>query len=248
MLCVSKMKLQSMENGFNVNQKAICLFSGGLDSATVLYYAIKQGYEVFGLSIHYGQLHEREIQSALKIARNLGIQHEIINIELPWKGSSLLDSHMVMPEKRNIETLPAEIPNTYVPARNTIFLSLAASFAEAKKADTIFIGANAIDYSGYPDCRPEYLIEFEHLIQLGTKSGVEGKDIKIVAPLVQMNKAEIIRLGTELEVPYEWTWSCYRGVQTPCGTCDSCLIRAKGFQDAGLNDPLLKHLEIIQHD
>ena len=221
-----------------VLRKAVCLFSGGLDSTTVLYYAIREGYAPLALTIHYGQFHERELKSAQHIASRLKIRHEVVAIELPWGGSALLDPSIPIPENRSAEEIPKDIPTTYVPARNTIFLSLAASFAEAQNADTIFIGANALDYSGYPDCRSEYFTQFNTLLQMGTKAGVEGKKIEIKAPLVQMKKSEIIRLAYVLGVPFEWTWSCYRGEEIHCGKCDACLLREKGFKEVGILDPL----------
>ncbi len=219
--------------------EAVCLLSGGLDSATALYVARAEGYRPLALTVDYGQLHKKEIESAKQIARHLKIQHEILSISLPWGGSALLNPEIPIPENREAKKIPSEIPATYVPARNTIFLGLAASFAEARGAEAIFIGANAIDYSGYPDCRPEYFAQFEKMLKLGTKQGVEGKSIEIKTPLIGFRKSEIIRLAADLHVPLEWTWSCYRGGEAPCGTCDSCLLRAEGFKAAGIDDPAL---------
>jgi len=218
---------------------AVCLLSGGLDSTTALYVAIHEGFHPLALTIDYGQLHKREIDSARKIAKRLNLEHEILSIRLPWGTSSLIDSRIPIPENRNVADLSHDIPNTYVPARNTIFLSFAASMAEANQASAIFIGANALDYSGYPDCRPEYLHRFEQLIKQGTKQGVEGKTLKIKAPLVHLKKSEIIKLAAELGAPLELTWSCYKGGEFPCQVCDSCLLRSKGFQEVGIRDPLL---------
>ena len=218
---------------------AVCLLSGGLDSTTALYVAIHEGFHPLALTIDYGQLHKREIDSAKRITQKIGIDHEIISISLPWGGSSLIDSKISVPENRNVADLSHDIPNTYVPARNTIFLSFAASMAEANQASAIFIGANALDYSGYPDCRPEYLHRFEQLIKQGTKQGVEGKTLKIKAPLVHLKKSEIIKLAAELGAPLELTWSCYKGGEFPCQVCDSCLLRRKGFEEAGMVDPIL---------
>ncbi len=218
---------------------AVCLFSGGLDSATALFIACKEGFTVFALTVDYGQLHRRELESAKQISEHFGIEHQVVSIELPWGGSALLDSKISMPQNRSVEQIPNEIPATYVPARNTIFLSLAASYAEARGAEVIFIGANALDYSGYPDCRPEYMKSFEEMLKRGTKCGVEGKSIEIKTPLIQLKKSEIIQLGHTLGVPFEWTWSCYKGEKFPCGVCDSCLLREKGFKEAGIDDPLL---------
>ena len=219
---------------------AVCLLSGGLDSTTALYAAIHEGYHPLALTIDYGQLHKREIDSARKIAKRLNLEHEIISIHLPWGGSSLIDSKISIPENRNVTDASKEIPNTYVPARNTIFLSLAASMAEANQASAIFIGANALDYSGYPDCRPEYLHKFEQLIKHGTKQGVEGKTLKIKAPLVHLKKSEIIKLAAQLGAPLELTWSCYKGGEAPCQVCDSCQLRSKGFEEAGMKDPYVQ--------
>ena len=218
---------------------AVCLLSGGLDSATALFVARKEGFLPFALTIDYGQLHRRELESAKQIAKHLEIEHQVVSVSLPWGGSALLDSKIPIPENRSVEEIPNEIPVTYVPARNTIFLSLAASFAEAKAAEAIFMGVNALDYSGYPDCRPEYIKSFEEALQRGTKCGVEGRAVEIKTPLIRLKKSEIIRLGNKLGVPFEWTWSCYKGEKFQCGVCDSCLLREKGFKEAGIDDPLL---------
>ena len=227
-------------------QHAVCLLSGGLDSATALYAARAEGYECIALTLQYGQLHVREIESARTIAARLGLRHFTIPVELPWKGSALLDPSIQMPAGRSERDMQKEIPVTYVPARNSIFLTLAASCAEACGAEVIFIGANALDYSGYPDCRPEYFEAAEKMITLGTKAGVEGKGFAIKAPLLKMSKKEIVLLGAKLGVPFEKTWSCYQGKDRPCGECDSCILRAKGFREAGTADPLFNH-EISAH-
>ncbi len=219
--------------------KAVCLFSGGLDSTTVLYSAHDSRYEPVALTINYGQLHQKETDFAKLTARKLGIQHYIVPISLPWGGSSLLDRSIEMPKSRETAEMEKNIPNTYVPARNSIFLSLAVSCAEAAGAEAVFIGANALDYSGYPDCRPDFFKSFDDVIAKGTKAGTEGRKIEIKAPLLYLSKRQIIELGKSLKVPYEDTWSCYQGGDKPCGTCDSCLLRAKGFQEAGLKDPAL---------
>lgn len=221
-------------------KKAVVLLSGGLDSATTLYLARDKGYECFCLIFDYGQRHKRELESAKAIAGKAGCAWRIVKISLPWKGSSLLDRNIKISEPKNRKTKKPknEIPLTYVPGRNIIFLSFALSYAEAIGAGSIFIGANAIDYSGYPDCRPEFYNAFIKAANLGTKAGVEGKKIKVITPLIRKTKAQIVKLGIGLGVPYGLTWSCYRGGKTPCGKCDSCNFRAKGFQEAGVRDPL----------
>ena len=216
---------------------AVVLLSGGLDSSTVLAIALKIGYEVHALSFDYGQRHSRELESAKKIAKYFNVPHKIIKINLRQIGGSALTDNIEVPE-RDVNEIEKEIPITYVPARNTILLSLALGYAEVIDADAIFYGANAIDYSGYPDCRPEYVEAFERVANLGTKRGVEGKPIKIIAPIIHMTKAEIIKKGMELGVPYKLTWSCYKGGEKACGKCDSCLLRLKGFMKAGYEDPL----------
>ncbi len=213
-------------------KKAVVLLSGGLDSATTLYWAKKQGFRCYGLIFDYGQRHYKEIGSARRIARRANCDYRIVKFSLPWKGSSLLDRKIKIP----VSTSGA--PNTYVPGRNTIFLSFAVSYAEAIGAQAIFIGANQIDFSGYPDCRTDFYRAFREVIRRGTKAGVEGKRIKILTPLINKTKGEIVRLGSRLGVPYELTWSCYKGGKKPCGKCDSCLFREKGFKGAGVADPL----------
>jgi len=217
--------------------KAVVLLSGGLDSATTLYYARKQGYETICLIFDYGQRHRREIRHALKVARKSGSHYRLERFPLGWQGSALLDKKIKLPHHRRISE--NDIPVTYVPARNIIFLSFAASFAEVIGAKKIFIGANAIDYSGYPDCRPKFYAAFQKVLKEGLKSGAQGRTIEIETPLINLTKVEIIRLGEELGVPYNLTWSCYAGGNKPCGKCDSCLIRAKGFAAAGVPDPAI---------
>ncbi|MFA4906186.1 MAG: 7-cyano-7-deazaguanine synthase QueC [Candidatus Margulisiibacteriota bacterium] len=209
--------------------KAVVLLSGGLDSSTVLYYAKSKGYKCHALIFDYGQRHRRELRSAVAVALRLrsgqasgeSVEYRVVRIALPWKGSALLDKKIKVPVKRKF----SGIPSTYVPARNTIFLSFALSYAEAIGAKAIFIGANAIDYSGYPDCRPQFFKSFQKVIQTGTKA----KKIKIIAPLLRLTKAQIVRLAMKLKVPVELTWSCYQGGKEPCGVCDSCRLREKGF-------------------
>lgn len=222
-------------------RRAVCLFSGGLDSTTTLYRALKEGYEVAGLTLLYGQTHAKEIEQAKVIASLTGIQHYVISFSLPWGGSSLLGSGKDIPLGQEAENARSGIPSTYVPARNLIFLSLAASLAEVIRADSIFIGVNAVDFSGYPDCRPDFLSSYAQTLQLGTKEGSQGHDFKIQAPLLHLSKKEIIQLAVSLKVPMELTWSCYKGEGKPCGTCDSCVLRRKGFEDAGISDPLMQN-------
>lgn len=216
-------------------RQAVVLLSGGLDSAVALYLARKNGFRCSCLIFDYGQRHKKEISCAVNIAKKAKAEYRLLKINLPWKGSSLLDKAKAVPRQ------PASgIPSTYVPGRNIIFLSFALSYAESCGADAIFIAAHSQDYSGYPDCRRKFLRSFEKAASVGTRCGVEGKRIRIEAPLVNKTKSQIIRLGRRLKVPFELTWSCYRGGRRPCGSCDSCFYRKKGFQEAGLSDPLLK--------
>jgi len=219
-------------------RRAVVLLSGGLDSAVSLYLARKKGFECHCLIFDYGQRHKKEIVAAAKIARRAHCHFRIIKISLPWKGSALLDKKISVPERDNGTTGQRDngIPDTYVPARNIIFLSFAFSYAEALAAEAVFIGAHIHDYSGYPDCRPEFYRQFKRAIDVGTKAGVEKKKIALSTPLIHKNKAEIIALGASLGVPFKLTWSCYRGGAMPCGKCDSCFYRAKGFRQAGIAD------------
>jgi 7-cyano-7-deazaguanine synthase len=210
--------------------KAIVLLSGGIDSTTTLYYAKSKGYKCFALIFDYGQRHKREIRSAVAVAKRAKVPYQIIKISLPWKGSSLLDKKLKLPKGKKLKG----IPSTYVPARNTIFLSFALSYAEAIGAKMIFIGANAIDFSGYPDCRPDYYKAFQKVTEKGTKA----RKIKIMTPLINMTKAQIIRLGRKLKAPLDLTWSCYAGGSKPCGVCDSCRLRQKGFGQPSPPSPL----------
>ena len=211
-------------------KKSIVLLSGGLDSTTMLFYAKAKGFQSHCLIFDYGQRHKKEIQQAKKVARSAGCPYKVVKIQLPWLGSSLLDKKMKLPRRKIIKS--NEIPSTYVPARNIIFLSFAVSYAEVIKAKTVFIGANAVDYSGYPDCRPEFFNAFKKVIKVGLKTGTEGNTIDIQAPLLYKSKAEIVKLGKKLKVPFALTWSCYQGGRAPCGVCDSCRLRAKGFEEA----------------
>ncbi|MFP4473302.1 MAG: 7-cyano-7-deazaguanine synthase QueC [Candidatus Omnitrophota bacterium] len=216
-------------------KKAVVLLSGGLDSATTLFYALQKGYACHALIFVYGQRHAKEEQQAVRVAQHAGCSYDVVRISLPWAGSSLLDARMDLPANR--DHIPDEIPSTYVPSRNILFLSYAASCAEARGAEAVFIGANAVDYSGYPDCRPEFFQAYQQALDRGTRAGVEGRGIRIEIPLIDKTKAGIISLGKELNVPYELTWSCYAGGERPCGVCDSCVLRAKGFREAGMEDP-----------
>jgi len=220
-----------------MNKKAVILLSGGLDSSTTLYHAIAQGYECHCLVFDYGQKHKKEIIQAKALARKAGCQIFCVKIGLPWKGSALLDNRISVPRGRALDA--KDIPVTYVPGRNIIFLSFAASFAEAIGAKTIFIGANAVDYSGYPDCRPEFIRSYQAMLARGLKASVEGKCIKVVTPLIHLSKAMIVKLAVKLKVPLQLTWSCYNGGRAPCGVCDSCRLRAQGFAQAGVYDPAI---------
>lgn len=224
-----------------VSPKAVVLLSGGLDSATTLAIALKEGFDCHALSFRYGQRHAKEIACSQKVAESMGIaDHRIIEISLAcFGGSALTDTKLAVPKDR--VDLQFEIPITYVPARNTIFLSYALAFAEVLDAWDIFIGVNATDYSGYPDCRPEYIAAFERMANLATAAAVEGKGLyRIHTPIIHMTKAQIIQKGTQLGVDYALTHSCYDPTADgrPCGHCDSCKLRLKGFAEAHLTDPL----------
>lgn len=221
------------------NKKAVVLLSGGLDSTTTLYIAKHQGYHVTALIFSYGQRHSKEVLQAKRIARSAKCDYCLLKISLPWKGSALLDRQQKIPARRATTSMAHDIPSTYVPSRNILFLSYAASLAEAIGAQAIFIGANIRDYSGYPDCRPSFFRNFEKAIRVGTKAGVEGRVIHIHSPLIRKTKEQIIRLGQKLGVPYHLTWSCYQGGTRPCGVCDSCLLRQKGFAALQCQDPAL---------
>ena len=223
-------------------QKAVVLLSGGIDSTTTLAIAQKTGFETYALSFRYGQRHEIELKSALSIAKNYSVaKHLIVDIDLRLIGGSALTGNIDVPKSRSVGEMGKDIPVTYVPARNTIFLSYALAWAEVIGSSDIFIGVNALDYSGYPDCRPEYIASYEKMANLATKAGVEGNQkLKIHTPLIEMSKAYTIRQGMELGVDYSLTHSCYDPSDEglACGECDSCLLRLKGFQEAGLSDPI----------
>ena len=222
--------------------KAVVLLSGGIDSATTLAIAKNEGYNTYAISFNYGQRHSFELEKAAKIAGLFKSEkHLVVNIDLRKFGGSALTDSIPVPKNRNEKDISHGIPSTYVPARNTIFLSLSLGWAEIIEAEDIFIGVNAIDYSGYPDCRPEYIEAFQQMASIATKAGVERKSkIKIHTPLINMSKAEIIKKGVSLGMDFSLTHSCYDPISSgkPCGRCDSCLLRLKGFLDAGLKDPL----------
>ena len=221
-------------------RRAVVLLSGGLDSATVLAMARAEGYQSYALSFDYGQRHRIELHAASRLAVSLGAaEHKTIRIDMRAIGGSALTDDINIPKGRNVEEMGREIPVTYVPARNTIFLSFALAWAEVLGARDIFIGVNALDYSGYPDCRPEYIHAFAAMAKLATRAGVEGNGIAVHTPLIHMTKAEIIRRGAALGIDYSLTSSCYDPSPdgSQCRQCDSCLLRAKGFAEAGLPDP-----------
>ncbi|MDR2399996.1 MAG: 7-cyano-7-deazaguanine synthase QueC [Endomicrobium sp.] len=211
-------------------RKAMILFSGGLDSTTVLYYAMYKRYNCTCLLFDYGQKHKKELRSAIKIVKSVNAKHSIVRISLPWSKDVLTNKDKKVPVHR---ILSKSIPSTYVPGRNTLFLSYALSYAQAINAEAIFIGVNAVDFSNYPDCTPDFIKAYNNVLKaLKTK-------ILLQTPFLKMNKAQIIKLGTKLKVPYEHTWTCYNGYDKPCMECDSCRLRAKGFKEAKLTDPAL---------
>ena len=220
--------------------KAVILLSGGLDSSTTLYQAKADGYECYAISFDYQQRHRRELEYAKAIARCAGVkEHQIVSFDLrQWGGSALTDNDIDLPEERTLDEMSHNIPITYVPARNTIFLSFGLSYAEAIDAQRVYVGVNALDYSGYPDCRPDYIQAMQKVFDLGTKQGREGTAIQISTPLIDLKKTEIIQLGNQLGVPWEQTWSCYAGGDLACGVCDSCRLRLAAFAELGLQDPL----------
>lgn len=223
-------------------KRTVVLLSGGLDSATTLAIAKQQGYEVYAISFRYGQRHAYELQQAQKLAKSLGVaQHLILEVDLQSLGGSALTGDIAVPKDRSQEEMSTGIPATYVPARNTIFLTMALGWAEVLGADDIFIGVNALDYGGYPDCRPEYITAFEKVANLATKTGVEGtQHFKVHTPLIQSDKASIIRQAQALRIDFNLTSSCYdpndEGIA--CGRCDACLLRQHGFAEAGITDPI----------
>jgi 7-cyano-7-deazaguanine synthase len=224
-----------------MTRRAVCLLSGGLDSSTCLALARRDGFDCYALSFDYGQRHRIELEAAARVAASLGAaRHLVIHIDLRVFGQSALTGDIAVPKGRALDQMSAEIPVTYVPARNTVFLSFALAWAEVLESSDIFIGANALDYSGYPDCRPEYIEAYERMANLATKAAVEGRArIKIHTPLIRLSKAEIVKLGLELGLDFSLTHSCYDPDPSgrPCGQCDSCLLRRKGFEEAGIEDP-----------
>ena len=223
------------------NPKAVVLLSGGMDSATAAAVALEQGFEVYALSFRYGQRHATELEAARRVAERLGLRRQVVlDIDLRAIGGSALTGDLQVPKDTPLERIGSSIPATYVPARNTIFLSFALGWAETLGASDIFLGANALDYSGYPDCRPEYIAAFERMANLATRAGVEGSRLRIHTPLISLSKAEIVKLGTRLGVEYALTWSCYDPAPdgTACGRCEACILRQKGFREAGMEDPI----------
>jgi 7-cyano-7-deazaguanine synthase len=224
-------------------RKAVILLSGGIDSSATLAIAGSMGYDLYVLSFNYGQRHSIELQAAQKIAGHFGvIQHIILDIDLRLFGNSALTDDIAVPKSRSVDRMAKDIPITYVPARNTIFLSFALAWAEVLESSDIFIGVNALDYSGYPDCRPEFIEAYERMANLATKAGVQGNQkLKIHTPLIEMTKAQIIQKGSELDVDFSLTHSCYDPAKNgeACGECDSCLLRLKGFKEAGIPDPTI---------
>ncbi|MGA3017102.1 MAG: 7-cyano-7-deazaguanine synthase QueC [Bryobacteraceae bacterium] len=221
-------------------QKAICLLSGGLDSSTCLALARREGFACYALSFDYGQRHKFELKAAARIAAHCGVErHLVLDTGLDVFGGSALTADIAVPKARSANEMAHGIPITYVPARNTIFLSYALAWAEVLESSDIFIGVNALDYSGYPDCRPEFIEAYERMANLATKAGVEGRTrLRIHTPLLSLSKAQIVQLAQELGVPFGLTHSCYdpRADGSPCGQCDACLLRRKGFEEAGIED------------
>ncbi len=219
-----------------MKKKAIVLFSGGLDSTTCLYWALDKGYECEALTVSYGQKHDREVRAAKQIAQNLGVKHHFVTLDFPWLvSSSLVDKNKPIPDLSMEEIESGKIPSTYVPGRNLVFLSVGASLMDAIHADALVAGPNAVDFSGYPDCTPAFFKAATEAINRGTERGVTH-GVEVLAPLMNLNKADIVRLGAKLGVPFELTWSCYAGGDKPCGHCDSCKLRARGFAEAGVKD------------
>lgn len=219
---------------------AVVLLSGGLDSATALAVARGAGYEPYALSFRYGQRHDIEIAAASRVAEATGaLRHVVLDIDLRAFGGSALTSDEAVPRHDSVEELDDAIPVTYVPARNSIFLAVALGVAEARDADAVYLGVNALDYSGYPDCRPAFVDAFRAVAAVGQKRGLEGRPVDLRTPLIDLTKSQIVRLALDLGAPVELTWSCYRAGPDPCGACDACQLRARGFAEAGMADPAL---------
>ncbi len=223
-----------------MHQKAVVLISGGIDSTVVAAIAKSKGYKIFALTVDYGQRHGREIEAARSIAKALGVEeHKVVKVDLrEFGGSALTQEGVDVPVSRPTQKISKGIPQTYVPARNIVMLGLALAWGETIQADAVFIGAHTVDYSGYPDCRPEFFKAFQEVSDVGTKRGVEGRPIRIETPIIDLGKGEIVALGNRHNVPFELTWSCYKGGQKACGTCESCVIRRNAFEQVGLEDPI----------
>ena len=221
-------------------KEAVVLLSGGLDSSTVLAVAKERGFDVVALTFDYGQRHRRELESAKEVAKAMGAkEHIVIQIDLGRHlRSSLTQKRMEVPKGRKAKDISTDIPDTYVPSRNIVFLSIASSIAEGRGAEAIFIAANSVDFSGYPDCTPEFLSSFQRVLDVGTKAGKEGHAVRVEAPVLRMSKGDIVREALRLKVPLQHTWSCYEGGSKACGKCDSCQLRLRGFKDAGARDPI----------
>lgn len=221
-------------------RKAVVLLSGGLDSTTCMGVAVKEGYQVYPISFRYGQRHETEMDSALAISRHYKVlpeDHLMVDLGRAIRGSALTGDSEV-PLGRDVTEMSHGVPSTYVPSRNIIFLAHAASYAEVVGAEAVYLGVNALDYSGYPDCRPEFVEAFQRVLQVGTKPGVEGEAVRIESPLLNLSKAGIVRLGNEVGAPLHLSYSCYSGTRPSCGECDACLLRLKGFREAAMEDPI----------
>ena len=224
--------------------KAIALLSGGLDSSTVLAMALENAYEVTALTFDYGQKHIKELESARNVARHYGVAQTVLRLDVgEFADSSLTDESREVPQDRPISKIASDIPSTYVPARNLVFLSVASSLAESMGAQAVFIGANSVDYSGYPDCTPEFIDAFQKTLEVGTRAGREGRAVRVIAPIIKLSKGDIVREAARLGVPLELTWSCYKGGKLACGRCDSCILRLQGFSEAGLKDPIAYEAE-----
>lgn len=226
--------------------EAVVLLSGGLDSSTVLAIAKERGYEVVALTFDYGQKHKRELNSARKIAKHFKVkEHLVVPLNIgELLRSSLTSESIAIPQRSSLDEAGSGIPSTYVPSRNIIFLAIAASVAESRDARAVFIAANSVDFSGYPDCTPDFIAAFQKVLDVGTKAGKEGNGIRVEAPILTKSKAEIVKEAVRLKVPLEVTWSCYKGGAKACGRCDSCLLRLEGFSKAGFKDPL--DYEVVQ--